>query len=115
MNPLNALIDILPAKCRKWIIYFLLPVGIFVYGIWQASGGDWNVFWPALGAAIVGLIAHANTATPSLKVPDFDPSDQPNPDAPAVAPSGPEMSAAVSNTVGQYEDDAFEYPTDEEI
>ena len=109
MNPIDLLNQLpIPAKYRKWIIYFLIPVAVFVYGIWQASGGDWKAFWPALGAAVIGAFAHAFVnigSDTSNVVPDFDSTDEEKATPPAtisgsvVNPTTEQAAAAVSNVV----------------
>jgi hypothetical protein len=62
MSPLDFLNSLpIPPIVRKWLVYFFIPLAVLVYGVWQASDGDWKAFWPALGTAIVGVIAHAFT------------------------------------------------------
>lgn len=54
------LVNVIPAKARKYV-YAGLTLAAIVYGVWQASDGDWG---EVIGAVIVALIngmATANT------------------------------------------------------
>lgn len=70
MNPLNVLIDIIPAKYRK-IVYALVALLSFGYSIWLASHGDWTVF---VGSLITGL-----TTTTAAVNTNVDPDVSGNP------------------------------------
>jgi len=58
-NPLN---DVLPAKVRL-VLYAILFVVALVFGLWQASEGDWAVFAGSLITSLLGLLAASNTPT----------------------------------------------------
>jgi len=58
---LNVL-TLIPAKYRKYL-YAAVALGAFLFGLWQASNGDWRQFVGALFAALVAATAHANTDT----------------------------------------------------
>lgn len=60
MNPLN---DIIPARYRK-VVYAVIALAALVFGIWQASDGDWTVFVGSLLAALVTATAASNTDVP---------------------------------------------------
>jgi hypothetical protein len=59
---MKPLVDLIPAKARKYV-YAVLSAAVAVYGLWQASLGDWTQFAVALVTALVGLMATANTST----------------------------------------------------
>lgn len=65
---LKFLIDLIPAKARKYV-YAILTIVVFIYGVWQAAGGDWGQFIVSLVTSAVGTLATANT--------DVDPEDRP--------------------------------------
>lgn len=56
----NPVRDLLPPRVRQ-ILYAVLFVAALVFGIWQASDGDWWVFTGSLLAALLGLLAASNT------------------------------------------------------
>lgn len=64
---MDVLVDVIPAKARKYV-YAALTLAAIVYGVWQASDGDWG---KVIGATIVALINGMATA-----------NTQPVPDAP---------------------------------
>jgi hypothetical protein len=77
-NPLDYLVDIIPAKARRYV-YGAAGGLLFVWGGWQAAHGDVTVFLTSLASAVVLAMAHANT----------DPQPPPNGDGPrTVAGSG---------------------------
>lgn len=49
----NPLLDVLPAKVRKYV-YAVLSLALLVFTVYQASAGDWDQF---IGGLIVALIA----------------------------------------------------------
>lgn len=59
MNPLN---DIVPAKYRRFV-YAVLALAALVFGIWQASDGDWTVFVGSLLTSLVTATAASNTSS----------------------------------------------------
>lgn len=59
MNPLTELI---PAQYRKYV-YVAAAAAVFVYGLWQASEGDWQAFVVALVGSLVPTLAASNTST----------------------------------------------------
>jgi len=61
------LIDIIPARARKYL-YAALAAALAVYGIWQATEGDWTQFSVALTTAIVNIMAASNTGGGSATV-----------------------------------------------
>ena len=118
---LSVLEDMIPAKYRKYVVYLLIPLVVLIYGVWQASGGDWAAFWPALIPAVIGWLVAAPNTHPEeddLAVPPYDPSDQPNPEALPVQPQPTQVAAAEGNAVSD-ESDALDagvdYPTEEEM
>lgn len=66
---MNALIDLMPAGARKYV-YALLSAAVAVFGIWQASQGDWIEFSVALVTTLVALMATANTSPTPIVVVD---------------------------------------------
>lgn len=58
-------VDVIPAKARKYV-YAGLTLAAVVYGVWQASDGDWG---EVVGATIVALINGMATAN-TRPVPD---------------------------------------------
>lgn len=65
---MNALIDIIPAKARKYL-YAILAAALAVYAIWQAVDGDWTQFSVALTTAVVNIMAAGNVALPPSSPP----------------------------------------------
>ena len=63
MNPLN---DVLPPQIRR-ALYAIFFVGALIFGIWQASQGDWVEFTGGLLTALVNLLAASNTPAPELE------------------------------------------------
>lgn len=59
MNPLT---DLIPAKYRKYV-YAVVALAAFVYGVYEASNGDWKQFAIGLVGAAASALAHANTNT----------------------------------------------------
>lgn len=57
---MNALIDLIPAKGRKYL-YAVLSGAVAVYGIWQAVEGDWTQFGVSVVTSVTALLATANT------------------------------------------------------
>lgn len=57
MNPLT---DLIPARYRKYV-YAVVALAAFVYGIYEATNGDWKQFAIALVGAAASALAHANT------------------------------------------------------
>lgn len=64
---MKPLIDIIPAKVRKYV-YAVLSFAVAVYGIWEASQGDWRAFTVAVVTAAVGIMATANTDVDNSEV-----------------------------------------------
>ena len=60
MNPLQ---DIVPAKARK-TVYALISLAGLVWGVYEASGGDWKSFTGGLIVALVNATAASNTNEP---------------------------------------------------
>lgn len=56
----NPLTDLIPAKYRRYV-YAVAAAAMFVYGIYQATEGDWTAFVVALVGSLVPATAHANT------------------------------------------------------
>ena len=54
------LTDVIPAKHRKYV-YAAVTLAALVWGAWEASQGDWQVFTGALIAALVTATAASNT------------------------------------------------------
>lgn len=68
MNPLT----VIPPKIRLYI-YAVLSLAAVVWGIYDATGGDWREFIPKLLAALVSLMAASNVPTEPAK-PVHDPN-----------------------------------------
>lgn len=67
MSKSNPLVDVLPAKYRRYV-YALATAAAFLYALWLASNGDWRRFVAAILASLVSGTAHANTPkTPKKK------------------------------------------------
>lgn len=69
---MNALVDIIPPKGRKYL-YAVLAAALAVYAIWQAVDGDWTQFSVALATALVNIMAAGNvntTPVPTVYVSD---------------------------------------------
>lgn len=115
MQPFNPIemLNRLPisANVRKWLIYFVIPTLVFAYGVWQSVDGNWRAFFPALGTALVGYIAHAFTkpgVAQSDEVPVYDHTDIEDVSVPPTAIQAPlpvssasdsDVSLAQSNVV----------------
>lgn len=59
MNPLT---DIIPAKARKYV-YAVITLAALVWGVYEASGGDWKKFVGGLVVALTTATAASNTAS----------------------------------------------------
>lgn len=59
----NPLTELIPARARKYV-YGIAALLALVYGIFQASDGDWRQFVGALLATLVPLLAASNTVSP---------------------------------------------------
>lgn len=66
---MNPIADLLPPRVRQ-ILYALLFLAALVFGIYQASEGDWELFAGGVVTALVGLLAAGNT---SSNAPPADP------------------------------------------
>lgn len=69
VNPLSLLADVIPAKARKYV-YALVATALFVYSLWEVSGGDIKSFLIALGSSLVTALAAANTPASTAEVTD---------------------------------------------
>lgn len=67
VNPLSLLADVIPAKARKYV-YAVVATALFVYSLWEVSGGDVKSFLIALGSAAVTALAAANTPAAPAEV-----------------------------------------------
>lgn len=56
----NPLTDVIPAKARKYV-YAVIALASLVFGVWQASDGDWKAFVGGLIVALVNATAASNT------------------------------------------------------
>lgn len=65
----NPLLDVVPPKARKYV-YAIVALLALVYGAWQVSGGNVDVFIGALVAALVSATAASNTSEPEYQ--DYD-------------------------------------------
>lgn len=63
MNPVsylsNLLHELLPAKARK-IVYALMALVVIVWGIYEASQGDWGQFVGGVVVMLSSLMAASN-------------------------------------------------------
>lgn len=58
---MNPLIDVIPAKARKYV-YALITLAAVVWGVYEASGGDWQKLVGGLIVALTTATAASNTA-----------------------------------------------------
>lgn len=72
MNPLNVLIDVIPAKYRKFV-YALVALLSLGYSIWQAADGNWGQVIGALLTSLTTTTAAVNTDTADLTPAGVDP------------------------------------------
>jgi hypothetical protein len=63
---MNPLADVLPARARR-VVYAILFVAALIFGLWQASEGDWATFVGGVLTSLVGLLAASNTPAPELE------------------------------------------------
>lgn len=59
----NPLTDVLPPVARK-ILYAVVFVLALLFGLWQASKGNWEEFIGSTLVALVNLLAASNTPAP---------------------------------------------------
>lgn len=52
--------DILPARAR-WHVYGIITLALAVWGLWEASQGDWGQFAIAIASATATAMAQGNT------------------------------------------------------
>lgn len=57
----NPLLDIFPPKQRKYV-YALVSLASLLFGAWQASEGNFDVFIGSVFATLVTAMAASNTA-----------------------------------------------------
>lgn len=57
---MNILTDVIPARFRKYV-YAALTLAALVWGVWQASNGDWKQFVGGLIVALTSATAASNT------------------------------------------------------
>lgn len=62
---MNPLVDILPPQVRR-SLYAIVFVAALIFGLWQASEGDWAEFVGSLLVSLVNLLAASNTPAPEL-------------------------------------------------
>lgn len=58
---MNVLVDVIPAHARKYV-YAAVTLAALVWGAYEASQGDWQVFTGTLIAALVTATAASNTS-----------------------------------------------------
>lgn len=68
MKPLTGLI---PAKQRA-LVYGVLSLMLTLYGIWQATKGNWEQFAVSVATAGATELARANVDTTDADEPDAD-------------------------------------------
>lgn len=61
MNPLT---DVIPARARRYV-YAALFLAALVWGVYQASDGNWLEFVGGLIVALTGATAASNTPAPA--------------------------------------------------
>lgn len=61
---MTELLKRVPAQYRQWT-YAALAAALFVYGLWEASNGDWKAFALTLAGAISSEMARQNVDVPS--------------------------------------------------
>ena len=103
INPLSILdsilADYLPPKGRR-LVHSLIALGVFVFGIYEAAGGDWDKAIPGLLVALYAAANKANTAPVEDAAPADEPTDDlsyeeagglpmPDADSPAAPPLDP--------------------------
>lgn len=98
----NPLTNLIPASARKWV-YAIFSVASAVYGIWEATGGNWTAFAAGLVGAATGALAHGNVALPA-EVVSFAKAAEPVIDevakaAPVVAADVQAVDAAAAQPV----------------
>lgn len=59
----NPLTDLIPAKARKYV-YGVVLLAALVFGAWQASEGNIEVFVGSVITALVNALALSNTFSP---------------------------------------------------
>lgn len=57
---MGILFDVIPVKYRR-LAYLLATLALFVYGVWEASNGDWGTFAGSLLTALVTALAAGNS------------------------------------------------------
>lgn len=58
---MNILTDVIPARFRKYV-YAALTLAALVWGVLEASNGDWKQFVGGLIVALTSATAASNTA-----------------------------------------------------
>ena len=61
---MNVLTDVIPAKARKYV-YAVIALASLVWGVYEASDGDWKKFVGGLVVALTTGMAASNTPTPA--------------------------------------------------
>jgi glucose dehydrogenase len=59
---MNPLVNVLPPKVRQYV-YAVLALAALVWGVYEASDGDWKLFVGGLIVALVNGTAASNTTT----------------------------------------------------
>jgi len=57
---MSFLVNLIPASARRWL-YAILAALVAIYGIWQATEGDWTQFVVSLITSLVSALAAGNT------------------------------------------------------
>lgn len=64
MNPVaifgSLLHEIIPPKARKYV-YAVMALAVILWGIYEASQGDWGQFAGGVAVMLTGLMAASNT------------------------------------------------------
>ena len=60
---MNVLTDVIPARYRRYV-YAVVTLAALIWGAWEASQGDWQVFVGTLIGALVTATAASNTPSP---------------------------------------------------
>lgn len=97
---MGILFDVIPVKYRR-LAYLLATLALFVYGVWEASNGDWGTFAGSLLTALVTALAAGNSvpvgkeADPSLSDLIADETDDNGPLLPIEYPNDESGTEAV--------------------
>ena len=66
---MNVLTDVIPAKARKYV-YAVIALASLVWGVYEASDGDWQKFVGGLIVALTSSMAASNTHAEPTDAPE---------------------------------------------